>query len=489
MDKQFEQNTRPPDDTELERLSRLTPFEYDRQRKGAAERLGVSVTTIDNEVKKRRKIDNESSPGAGREMYFPEVEPWPEPVNGAELLTKLSSTIGQFVVMQQSALDAASLWAVMTWMHDRLRIAPFLNITSATKRCGKTTLIDVLTRVSHRPMPVSGQVSGAVLFRIIDLYEPTLFLDEMDTYFRDDEALRGIINGSQRKRSAYVPRCVGDDHTPRLFSTWCPKALVGIGGLTDTVTDRSIVVRLERRATGQAITNFRDRDRGQFDALRRKIRRWIDDNTSTVVERLRFTEFLSGLDDRAKDSWECLLTIAEVAGGEWPERAASACATLNTDRQGAESSRELILSDIQEIFAEAGWPKAITTDHILAGLLAREDRPWPEWSKGCPLTARGLANLLRPFKITPGTVRIDGLTLKGYKTESFEKAFGLYLGGDISVTASQPAENLDFSQNLSVTTGSDVTDRNSLKLAKNKACDVVTDRIPPHGEPVEEFGL
>lgn len=488
MDNQFEQNTRPSDDTEIDRLAGLNPLEYDRQREPSAKRLGVKVGTLDAEVNKRRKETSDSTPGAGRELAFPEVEPWPEPVDGSQLLSELSDTIGQFVVMERSALDATSLWNVMTWLHDRLRIAPFLNITSATKRCGKTTLIDVLTRLAHRPMTVSGQMTSAALFRTIEIHEPTLFLDELDTYFKDDPELRGVINGSQRKRTANVIRCVGDDHEPRNFSTWCPKALVGIGGLSDTVTDRSIVVRLERRAAGQAVTNFRDRDRGRFDALRRKIRRWIDDNADTVVKRLSFAPFPEGLDDRSRDSWECLLTIAAVAGGEWPERAAGACSTINAERQGAESSREMILSDLHEIFAEAGNPAAISTDHILAALNARDDRPWPEW-KGRPLTSRGLAKLLKPFKITPGTVRIDGFTPKGYKLESLENAFTLYLGGNLSATAPQPAGTHEFSQNLSATPRNHVADTNSLKPAEIKACGAVADTNPLHGEDEEEFRL
>ncbi|MEQ9326125.1 MAG: hypothetical protein RJQ21_02385, partial [Rhodospirillales bacterium] len=257
MDSQFEQNARPSDDTEIERLCRLSLFEYDRGRKGAAERLGVSVATLDAEVNKRRKEDSAGNPGAGRELTFPEVEPWPGPVDGSILLSELSETIGRFVYMDKNALDATALWDVMTWLHDRLRIAPFLNITSATKRCGKSTLVDVLSRLAFRPMPVSGQVTSAALFRTIELYEPTLLLDELDTYFKDDPDLRGIINGSQRKSGAFTVRCVGDDHEPRRFSTWCPKALVGIGGLPDTVTDRSIVVRLDRRPQGQGGINFR----------------------------------------------------------------------------------------------------------------------------------------------------------------------------------------------------------------------------------------
>ena len=32
-----------------------------------------------------------------------------------------------------------------------------------------------------------------------------------------------------------------------------------------------------------------------------------------------------------------------------------------------------------------------------------EDRPWPEWRKGNPISTRQLARMLKLFKVNPGT--------------------------------------------------------------------------------------
>ena len=73
-------------------------------------------------------------------------------------------------------------------------------------------------------MPLSGRVTSAALFRVIEKSSPTLLLDEADTYFREDAELRGVVNGSQRRELAHVLRCVGDDHEPRRFKTWVSKS-------------------------------------------------------------------------------------------------------------------------------------------------------------------------------------------------------------------------------------------------------------------------
>ena len=75
--------------------------------------------------------------------------------------------------------DAVALWTVMTWLHDRLDISPFLNVTSATKRCGKSLLLEVVAELVYRPLPTSN-VTPAVLFRVIGKSVPTLLFDEAD---------------------------------------------------------------------------------------------------------------------------------------------------------------------------------------------------------------------------------------------------------------------------------------------------------------------
>ena len=198
----------------------------------------------------------------GQPLHWDEVEPWPGPVDGAVLLDAIAELIRRYVDMPVTSADAVALWVVHTSIHDRLEISTFLNITSATKRCGKSLLMEVLVALVCKPLAASGRITPAALFRTIELYAPTLLLDEADTFLGDDQELRGIVNGSQRRDLAHVMRTVGDDYKPRLFGTWCAKAISGIGSLPDTVLDRSLLIRLERRAPNVGdLPRWRDRDK------------------------------------------------------------------------------------------------------------------------------------------------------------------------------------------------------------------------------------
>ena len=57
------------------------------------------------------------------------------------------------------------------------------------------------------------------------------------------EALRGVLNTGHR-RGGKASCCVGQgaNITYKDFSTFCPKAIAGIGKLPDTVADRSIPI-------------------------------------------------------------------------------------------------------------------------------------------------------------------------------------------------------------------------------------------------------
>ena len=462
---------------EIERLAALSLVDYDRERKAAADKIGIRTATLDAEVERRRPTP--TAKGNDRSITWPEVIPSNEIVNGADLLSEISALVRQFVVLTELQADGVALWIVMTWIHDSLECAPFLNVTSAIKRSGKSTLVDVLAALVFRALTSSGRISSAALFRIIERDGPTLLLDESDTFMRDDPELAGVINGSQRRSAAYVFRCEGDNNEPVRFCTWSPKAIVGIGSLPDTVTDRSIIIHLERKGAGEQISLWRHRDRAMFGTVVAQIVRWLEDNRGQIIAALPTVTFPHGLDDRQQDSWEPLLAIAGVAGGDWPERARLACMSLCASASDRESAKELLLADLYDLFKQRDDPDALETIDVLNYLNGLETRPWPEWSRGKPMTARALASQLKPFKIAPHTIRPDATrTAKGYKRNDFINVFSRYLPHVLSVTTSQPAETLDFSQNLSVTNGADVTDRNSPKPAVSNVCDVVTDRTP-----------
>ena len=422
----------------------------------------------------------------GRPVEYDDPEPWPDPVDGAALLGGIAATVRRFVEMPEARADAVALWIVHTWVHDRLGISTFLNVTSATKRCGKTLLMEVVGALAWRSLPVSGRVTPAALFRIVERDAPTLILDEADTFFADDPELRGIVNGSQRRDSAFVLRCVGDDHEPRRFGTWCPKAIAGIGGLPDTTLDRALVVRLERRdPAADPLPGWRDRDPAAIDEVRQRIARWVDDDGTAILEARRRVAFPSGLHDRARDAWEALLAIGDAAGGEWAGpsgRAALAAEAARADAEEDTGPREMLLADLRAVFAAKGDPASLATVDILAALHEMEGRPWSEWKRGKPLSSRGLASLLKPFKIGPGTVRDAGIetaggTAKGYKRAQFAPLWARYAidPGSVSVTASQALKNKASGDFLSVTSPEVVTDTNGPNPLEINGCDAVTD--------------
>ncbi len=448
-------------DAEIKRLAKLAPIEYERERKPAAERLGIGRVSVLDAAVKAVRADNGGTKGQGRPIALNEIEPWPDPVDGAALLEAISTIIKKFIVLTAAAADAVALWCVATHTFESFFIFPRLTLRSATPRCGKTTLRDVVAGLVSKPLSTDS-ILAAALFRTIELARPTLLLDEGDTYLGDNEDLRGILNSGHR-RDGCVIRCVGDDHEPRAFSTWAPVLLAQIGKPPATIYDRSIVVTLRRKKSAEQVEHFRPKARQALHAFAQKAARWTKDNATQLTQAEPVA--LQFLDDRANDNWQPLLAVADVAGGHWPQRARKAAENLaeNTVNDAA-SIGEVLLSDVRWVFdgkPEKHDGKVLTefdpvdkmSSAELADHLAKiEDRPWAEWKAGKPITPAALARQLGPFGILSGTIRLDGgHTLKGYKRADFADAFARYLPTpeDQSVTPSQPNSDAhcDASQN------------------------------------------
>ena len=53
--------------------------------------------------------------GQGRPVEWDDPEPWPEPVDGAELLDALKAKVEHYAVMPEGGAEAVTLWALYTW--------------------------------------------------------------------------------------------------------------------------------------------------------------------------------------------------------------------------------------------------------------------------------------------------------------------------------------------------------------------------------------
>jgi uncharacterized protein DUF3631 len=491
-------------DDEIDRLAKGPLRRYEREREGAAKKLGMRVGALDRLVKAAR-AEGADAAGQGRPLELPEHEPWDKPIDCAALLSALRASILKFVVMAEHEADAVALWQLGTHVADAFSTYPRLVFKSAEPMSGKTTAMNETRAVVARPMSAE-IISAPALYRTIEAVRPTFLLDEADNLrlFENDE-LRAVLNsghGAGGNVVKLVP--VGDSYEPRQFATFAPVALACIGELPGPLTTRSIFVRLKRRRADEPIvTWYADKPPTETAELGRKCARWAIDN----LARLQEAEPAMPVElfNRDADNWRPLFAIADVAGGEWPQRTRNAALAMGKEAAADDkaSVREQALADIRDVFrTHAG--DTIFSATLVTELVKLESRPWPEFGKARrPITATALARLLKPLGIMPRTVRVGQATNKGYRRKDFDDAFERYLPpiaddayspssateGDSEPsqrhTPRAPRESEDSEPSHPE---SEVTDENPLSQATTKRCDGVMAEKPGGAEIARAMG-
>ena len=358
-----------------------------------------------------------------------------EPIDGAELLDDVLAVLKRYVVFADEHQPVAvALWIAATHALSAFECAARLIVTSPEKRCGKTRLLDVINGTCHKPLATVNATVAAVFRSINGDHPPTLIIDEADTIFgskkaaENHEDLRALLNaGHQRGRPAL--RCVGPTEIPTEFNTFAMAALAGIGTMPDTITDRAVNITMRRRAGTERVSQFRSRRDGPIlSALRDRIATWAEH----LVDELSKAEPVMPVEDRAADTWEPLIAIADAAGGHWPSSGRAACKALVAAAEAADEEQSLavkLLGDIRQIFIDSGQ-SFLASNVLVRELHGIEDSPWADFG----LTPRKLAYRLKDFGVRPGFNAAK--TLRGYRIEHLTDAFSRY----ISPQPSKPSE-------------------------------------------------
>jgi Protein of unknown function (DUF3631) len=351
-------------------------------------------------------------------------------LGGAHLLGELHDALTRYVVLPTAeAADAVVLWIAATHAQEAWYCAPRLDITSPVKRCGKSRLLDIIEATCHAPL-MTVNISPAALVRLIADAPPTLLLDEADTVFGpkaadSNEDLRGIINAGHSRNRPYI-RWDMLARKPESCPTFAMAALAGIGDLPDTITDRAVIVAMRRRAPGETVDRFRDRrDGAPLKELGQRLGAWV----RAHLDELREAEPLMPVEDRAADTWEPLIAIADLAGSDWPARARKASLALTAEDGTDTSLGARLLADLLTVFGDAD---ALHTETILADLVKLDEAPWADFPvkgrpSGRPITAGNLAELLRPYKVKSCDVKLAGVNRKGYRRDHLHDPWTRYL--------------------------------------------------------------
>ena len=390
----------------IDELSKLTPLEYETKRTEAAKELNLRVKVLDKQVAKRRDIIESNETDELVEFTIPCSEQ-PDPIKMADYL---HDRIFKHVVLKHPEYAVAiTLWCLSTWLLNAWTVMPHLLIKSLTKRSGKNRLLVLVEAWSARSY-MCANITSAALFRVIEEYRPTLVMDEVDRYLAKNEELNGIMNAGHTKRTAKVPRTekIGEEFKVRSFNVFGPKCMAGIGEQLDTMTDRSIVIQMERKLLEQPVDKVPLLFFENQKIVRSKIARWAEDN---LAKAQTLNPIIPNMgNDRALDNWEPLFVVANLIGGDWPKKCLAAYTKIEevsaTDAMEQDPVPIRILRELAPVIAtrQGNWINATELRKILVE--DNQDSEFIDWFRGEPISPKLLSKHLKKAGVARD--RIDG---------------------------------------------------------------------------------
>lgn len=359
-----------------------------------------------------------------------------------DVIRDIESYLTRYMVFTDTEQHAfaCALWSAATYLWPSFDAFPYLLITSATKRSGKTRLSELLQFVSSNPRAIAG-MTAATIFRIIRDENPSLFIDEAETLSGESASvMRSVLNVGYR-RGQVIPRVgkAGVEEWP----AYCPKAFVLIGDTYDTLRDRSIIVRLVR---GQPKERFLyDAAKADGNALGSRLAEMIAERKADIEEAYAKNPGPSFLPDRDEEIWLPLFAMCQVLCPDRInelERVAVDMATEKTQKAVKHTSLDMDAAEREATDTEYGerllrdllsvmvgkYAKNIYTQEALAALMEIPTAPWRKF-RGTGLTAIDMGNLLDRFHVHPKVIRRGGSKSKGktqlargYSRDNVEKA-------------------------------------------------------------------
>lgn len=326
-----------------------------------------------------------------------------------------------------------ALWTLGTFCFPEFDAFPYLVITSATKRSGKTRLAELLSFCASNPRSFAA-MPATTMFRCIEKENPTIFYDEAEALSSESAStMRAVLNVGYRKGQT-IPRSSGDGI--KEFQTYCPKVFILIGDVFDTLRDRSIVVTMQR---AEAPTRFvYEPAKTAGEEIREAAKEAIERHTARIAELFAVHAPLEFLMDRDEEIWTPLFVLASLFCPNRIEELSRIAVDLATEKT-AEVKRytmlhedeaiddqyaQKLLSDLYGVMLTQG--KVIGSAEAVEALQGVATGPWRKF-RGRGIRVNDISNMLsrfgvKPVRIAIGSGRGNQKFLRGYKREDLEKA-------------------------------------------------------------------
>jgi putative DNA primase/helicase len=431
----------------VQRLAALSLIDYDRERDAAAKALRIRTATLDAMVRGARG-ERAAEEGGGQSIKPYNPEPWPDPVELADVLDEMHATVRRYIICPDFAAHIAVLWAAHTHVYERCTYTPRLIVTAPAEECAKSRLLKVIKDMTPRPMWTENP-SIATFYRLADEHRLTFYLSEVDEYPPPVLVIVRDVNGGCEPDGGAL-RCVGDAHEVRFFSTFVPVAFDGINlvhsqKLPRTSVGRSHVIEMQR-ATPEEVARIHELDRAQhLDMARniaRKLARWARDHGDTFAQHR--PDFPPAIVNRRRDKWRAMLAIAEIASPAWADRARAAMLAESGSSPGKLATELNLLLDASAVIRPD--EPVIWTEHLIERLCALENSRWADHNARTTrdpsklrIRADQVSDLLAVYGIKPMQKKRGGENRRGYRAAAILSAAARYAPAGTADTAASPA--------------------------------------------------
>lgn len=352
------------------------------------------------------------------------------------LLAKVQAFINRYIAWggDDCSLPIA-LWVLATYCFPCFDAFPYLLVTSATKRSGKSRLgIDVMSFIASNPRALGG-MTASTMFHTIEEEHPTLLCDEAESLSGESaNAMRSVLNVGYR-RGSRVPRMKGSEVV--YYDTYCPKVFVLIGDTFDTLRDRCIVIRMRRSEAPHRMVYEIAKTEG--DEIREEASRMVNDLLPHIGQAYLDHKGIDFLSDRDEEIWTPLFVMAQVFCPErLPELSRLAMDlsmektidkvryvdTRQMEREAEEKEYSVrLLHDLEAVMAG----KHMSSADAVVRLREIPTAPWRKF-RGDGLTMNSMADMLARFpNVRPVPIRSTGgrkssKVYKGYRIEAVRGA-------------------------------------------------------------------
>lgn len=342
-----------------------------------------------------------------------------ENITGADLLERLETFLRRFVVMGEDLPSLLTLWLIGTYCYTVFEYFPYLVLRSPEKRCGKSRTLDLISMLGFNAHQPTASPTEAQIFREPREDGGVQIYDEMEGMTGDKErwsAVTSVFNAGFHKGQVVTRyRKASQGQQKETFETYVPRAIASISALETTLEDRSIMLMMQRLLPGQQTERFSIRRLDQqAQILRDDLHIFALTTAPMIAELYDESEFpgLSGLDHRAVDLWEPLLSIAAVIDasggtGALTERMTQLAERLGGERasRSADDPNPIIIEVLDECLGPGAEARVRTED------LTEKVRLRLGWGS---LTPKALANRLHPLGLRATRWRESQENRRGY---------------------------------------------------------------------------